>query len=148
MAEESCAGCHKNIDPFGFVLESYDQIGRWRTHSPPLRTSKKYKEALGLPVESAGKLADRTKLEDITDLKKYLREDIAPFAECISEKLLTYATGRSMNCSDHKLIRDVVKDVPRGRIPRSGDSSSEFRELLDTVELFALLYFRVILRLS
>ena len=34
--------------------------------------------------------------------------DIRPFAECLSEKLLTYATGRSMNYSDRKLIGEIV----------------------------------------
>ena len=44
------------------------------------------------------------------DLKAYLRNYISPFAECISEKLLTYATGRPMSYSDHKLIRQIVEE--------------------------------------
>lgn len=28
----ACNGCHALIDPLGFGLESYDAIGRWRTH--------------------------------------------------------------------------------------------------------------------
>jgi hypothetical protein len=43
--DESCASCHAKIDPLGFVLESYDPIGRWRD---------KYRG--GLPVDSSGKL--------------------------------------------------------------------------------------------
>lgn len=108
MAEESCAGCHKKIDPVGFVLESFDPIGRWRTEYPTQRT--KGKNATGLPVETDGKLTDGTELKDITDLKAYLRNDISPFAECISEKLLTYATGRAMSYSEHKLIKEIVAD--------------------------------------
>tara|TARA_Y100000588_G_scaffold394548_1_gene515622 strand:+ start:3340 stop:5949 length:2610 start_codon:yes stop_codon:yes gene_type:complete len=111
MVEESCAGCHKKIDPLGFVLESFDPIGRWRTHYPPLRSTKNNKKDLGLPIDTAGKLPNGTELRDITDLKNYLREDITPFAECISEKLLTYATGRAMNYSDHKLIKEVVQKI-------------------------------------
>lgn len=108
MADESCAGCHKKIDPVGFVLESFDPVGRWRTEYPAPRTSKK--KQVGLPVETDGHLTDGTELKDITDLKTYLRQDITPFAECISEKLLTYATGRAMNYSDQKLIKQLVKE--------------------------------------
>ncbi|MDA0347593.1 MAG: DUF1592 domain-containing protein [Verrucomicrobia bacterium] len=110
MAEESCAGCHKKIDPVGFVLESFDPVGRWRTEYPSQRTSNKKEKAIGLPVETDGRLTDGTVLNDITDLKAYLRNDITPFAECISEKLLTYATGREMNYSDRKLIRELVRE--------------------------------------
>jgi len=110
MAEESCAGCHKKIDPVGFVLESFDPVGRWRTHYPAPRTANKKEKNIGLPVETDGNLTDGTALNDITDLKDYLRKDITPFAECISEKLLTYATGRAMNYSDHKLIRKLIEE--------------------------------------
>ncbi len=29
-SDERCAGCHRRVDPFGFALESYDAIGRFR----------------------------------------------------------------------------------------------------------------------
>ena len=28
--DESCINCHERMDPYGFALESYDPIGRWR----------------------------------------------------------------------------------------------------------------------
>jgi Protein of unknown function (DUF1592)/Protein of unknown function (DUF1588)/Protein of unknown function (DUF1595)/Protein of unknown function (DUF1587) len=30
-AEAACQGCHGRINPTGFLFESYDQVGRWRT---------------------------------------------------------------------------------------------------------------------
>jgi hypothetical protein len=30
-AKRACIGCHKKIDPFGFLQENWDAIGRWRT---------------------------------------------------------------------------------------------------------------------
>ena len=30
VSDESCANCHIRIDPFGFALESFDAIGRFR----------------------------------------------------------------------------------------------------------------------
>ena len=108
MSDDSCAGCHKKIDPIGFVFESFDPIGRWRTHYPNLSGKSKDRSNDGLPVETDGVLPDGSILRDIRDLKAYLVNDIRPFAECLSEKLLTYATGRSMSYSDRKLIGKIV----------------------------------------
>lgn len=33
-ADQSCRDCHRKFDPLGFALESFDPIGRWRTHYP------------------------------------------------------------------------------------------------------------------
>ncbi len=110
--EDSCAGCHKKIDPIGFALESFDPIGRWRTHYPALRSAgkKKNEKQTRLPVDTAGVMPDGTKLSGIQDLKAYLVRDITPFSECLAEKLLTFATGRRMNYSDRKLIRELVRE--------------------------------------
>lgn len=108
MSDDSCAGCHKRIDPIGFVFESFDPIGRWRTHYLNLSGKSNDRSNDGLPVETDGVLPDGSILRDIRDLKAYLVNDIRPFAECLSEKLLTYATGRSMNYSDRKLIGKIV----------------------------------------
>ncbi len=110
MSEDSCAGCHKKIDPIGFVFESFDPIGRWRTYYPDLSGNSKDKSNEGLPVETNGVLPDGTVLRDVRDLKAFLVNDITPFAECLSEKLLTYATGRSMNYSDRKVIGAIVRN--------------------------------------
>ncbi|MFT7444532.1 MAG: hypothetical protein ACI9AF_001436, partial [Granulosicoccus sp.] len=40
MASKTCAVCHRKIDPPGFALESFDQLGRWRD-----RYSKAHKKA-------------------------------------------------------------------------------------------------------
>ncbi len=38
---ESCASCHRQIDPPGFALESFDVIGGWREHYRPLANRDK-----------------------------------------------------------------------------------------------------------
>ncbi len=110
MSDDSCAGCHKRIDPIGFVFESFDPIGRWRINYPNLSGNTNDRSGKGLPVETDGVLPDGTKLGDVRDLKAYLVNDVTPFAECISEKLLTYATGRSMNYSDRQVIGAIVRN--------------------------------------
>jgi len=110
MAEESCSACHKKIDPVGFVLESFDPIGRWRETYPVPGEKSKNSGREPLRVETDGVLPDGTELWDVRDLKAYLVDDIRPFAECLSEKLLTYATGREMGYSDRKLIAQIVAE--------------------------------------
>ena len=95
---ESCATCHRSIDPVGFVLENYDPVGRWRTKWPK-----------GAKIDPTGVLPDGTPIKDVVALKKWLANDIDPFAECLAEKLMIYATGRVPNYREKKVIAEVVR---------------------------------------
>lgn len=49
--EPACAGCHKFMDPFGMVFESYDAVGRHRTmedNGLPIDTSVQINDAIGV----------------------------------------------------------------------------------------------------
>lgn len=96
--EASCAGCHKLIDPFGFVMENFDPVGRWRDEWPKSNT----------PIEAASTLPDGTPVEDVTDLKRWLLANIDYFSNSFSEKLMTYATGRAPNIAERKELESIV----------------------------------------
>jgi hypothetical protein len=98
----SCASCHEDIDPVGFVLENLDAVGRWRT-SYPTRSSKKKT----IPVDATGQLPDGTKLQDVRDLKKWLAANPHHFTNCLSQKLLEYATGRHLNYRERKIVGEI-----------------------------------------
>ena len=113
MEQKSCASCHQDIDPIGFVFENFDAIGQWRSHYPaPKNEQEKRKKNApakkGLPVDATGIMPDGTKLEDIRDLKAYLVKNPEYFSRCLSEKILNYATGRKMNYAERKLISQIV----------------------------------------
>ena len=124
-ADASCASCHDKIDPLGMVLENFDPVGRWRDHYPIFIQPKDGEEALkaqfyantgkgtkaGPQVDSVGVLPDGTRLDDVTDLKRYLKSNIHIFARCVARKLLVYATGRPMNFGDERVIDQLVHDV-------------------------------------
>src|SRR6185503_11864504 len=55
-----CASCHSRIDPLGFALENYDQVGRWRV------------EEAGKPVDNSGQLPDGTGVRGPMGLKQAL----------------------------------------------------------------------------
>ncbi len=109
MAEQSCAACHREIDPLGFVLENFDPIGRWR-ETYPVYTDENgsSKRTDGSPIDATGTLPTGEHLRDVTDLKKYLADHPTRFARCLSEKLLTYATGRSLNYRERRIVADIV----------------------------------------
>ena len=96
----ACAGCHRRIDPIGFVLENYDPVGRWRQEWPGTATA----------IDPSGLLPDGTPIQDIHGFKAWLLENIDLFSECVAEKLMTYATGRVPNFAERREIETIVKE--------------------------------------
>ena len=123
-SEDSCATCHRRIDPLGFVLENFDPIGRWRTHYPTYAVDADGKTAVeqGAPIDARCEFPGGIELESVRDLKDYVASNIDDFANCLSQKLLTYATGRRMNYADKQEIAEIV-----ARVVRSGGG---FRQLM------------------
>jgi hypothetical protein len=98
-----CAVCHVRIDPFGFALERYDPIGRWRD-----------KDLGGLPVDARAKLKDGTEFDGIHGLRNYLltkKKDVIVRLFC--RRLLGYALGRSVTLSDQPLIDEMIAELNR-----------------------------------
>lgn len=95
----ACSGCHQLMDPVGFSLESYDAVGRWRTADD------------GLPIDTAGALPDGSKFEGVTGLQKALLRHPENFVITLTEKLLTYATGRGVEYYDAPAVRKIVADA-------------------------------------
>lgn len=111
-ADASCASCHKKIDPPGFALENFDPVGRWREFYPVYeKVDNKVIRKNGLPVDATGTMKDGTVLNDVTDLKRYLVENIDIFGNCLAEKLLVYATGRDLGFGDTKEVERIVAEV-------------------------------------
>lgn len=98
--DAACASCHKHIDPIGFMLENFDPVGNWRESWPKIDT----------PIDSTGVLPDGTFINDITDFKAWLVDNIDLFSQCLSEKLITYATGRVPNHAERHEIKQIVGD--------------------------------------
>jgi hypothetical protein len=96
--DPACAVCHVRIDPFGFALEKFDAIGRFRE-----------KDLGGLAVDTKVKLKDATEFEGIDGLRSYLlakKKDVIVRLFC--KKLLGYALGRSVTLSDTVLLDEMV----------------------------------------
>ncbi len=96
-ANPTCASCHAPMDPLGFGLEQFDGIGKFR---------EKDGDSV---VDSSGQLVTGEKFNGAVELLNILatkKQD--DFLNCLSEKMLTYATGRGMEYYDRPAIEQVV----------------------------------------
>jgi hypothetical protein len=95
--DESCIKCHARMDPFGFALENFDAIGRFRVQ-----------DAGGLNIETRTTLPDGTQIDGLVSLRDYLantRRDA--FLRQFCRKLLGYALGRGIQLSDEPLLEQM-----------------------------------------
>ncbi len=94
----TCNECHRHIDPLGFALENYNPIGGWcYTYG-----RKKPK------VDASDVLVDGTAFNGIVRFKQILMAKQDQFAHCLTEKMLTYATGRTLEAGDRPEVNRIV----------------------------------------
>lgn len=105
--DKACFVCHRNIDPLGHALESFDPIGRWRDKYP-----KPKGRGTAPSVDPTGKLPSGETYEDFASFKKVLLDTrLDLFTHSLIEKLLTYTTGRHMERTDRFEIDDILARV-------------------------------------
>ncbi len=56
-------------------------------------------------------LSDGSKFDDLVDFKKILMQKKDQFARCLTEKMLTYATGRTLEATDRPEVDRIVNDL-------------------------------------
>jgi hypothetical protein len=101
-SDPSCNACHGVIDPFGQPLESFDAIGEWRTRE----------RDTGVPVDPTGEMAGTGReLNGIDDVRAALVAEQEQFVQALTEKLVTFALGRSVEYYDMPAIRAIVRDA-------------------------------------
>ena len=94
-SQPGCVQCHLKIDPWGVPFEEYDAGGRLKQAA----------------VDARSELPDGTRVEGVSDLKRYLAEDrIDQVAFSVLKHLATYANGRSLEYSElHYLKQDGMR---------------------------------------
>ncbi len=96
-ASPACAGCHKVMDPIGLALENYDAVGVWRTQDA------------GQPIDASGELSDGSKINGVVELRESLLKRPELLVSTMTEKLLTYALGRSVEADDMPAVRTILR---------------------------------------
>ena len=96
-----CASCHKIMDPIGFSLENFDLIGKWRAMDG------------GKAIDATSQLVDGTQLNGPASLRQALLSRSDVFVRTMTEKLLTYGTGRGLKYYDMPAVRSIARDAAR-----------------------------------
>jgi hypothetical protein len=101
---ETCAKCHRDIDPLGLSLENYDAIGGWRLGYQKSKKSP--------PIDASATMPDGLRLDGAGSIKKHLLDNPEIFTRCLLTKLLEYGAGRRLSIGDKRVMETIVKDEP------------------------------------
>ena len=100
--KESCANCHRGIDPWGIPLENYDAVGRWRTVVPA------HRKRPTTTVDPVSVLPDGTRIDGVGQLQCYLVNDCSDkFARSIVKRMMAYGLGRSLDFGDREAVQTL-----------------------------------------
>jgi hypothetical protein len=91
-----CAGCHSMIDPLGFPLENYDQVGRWRE-----------------PIDNVGELPGGKRIAGPEALKAELMARKTAVVRNLARKMLGYALGRGLTKEDMPTLDAIMSEVEK-----------------------------------
>ena len=93
----ACRVCHAAMDPIGFSLENYDALGKWRT------------QFAGQAIDASGLLPDGNTFDGPQGLRSLMLSRPDDFVGTITEKLMRFALGRSLEYFDMPEIRAIVR---------------------------------------
>lgn len=89
------------MDTFGFAMENFDGIGRWRD-----------KDEQGKALEIGDKVPG-LEIRSLPELKSILKEQREKFGRCVAEKMMIYAIGRGLEYYDDRAIDSVVASLAK-----------------------------------
>jgi hypothetical protein len=98
-ADPVCSACHKVMDPLGFALENFDAVGRWRV------------EDGGKAIDVVDTFYDGSRVDGVSGLRAFLLDNRYLFTQTLTEKLMTYALGRSIEAADMPVVRQILRDA-------------------------------------
>lgn len=97
VANPTCAGCHKRLDPIGLAMENFDAIGAWRDSEQ------------GQPIDASGELPGGISFTGPVELKQVMLSQSDRFVDNFARKLLTYAIGRGIEPFDRPTIQQITQ---------------------------------------
>lgn len=101
---ETCAKCHRDIDPLGLALENFDAVGGWRDNYIGQKQA----------IDAKATMPDGTPLDGVDSIRQVLVDKPEIFTRCLLVKLLQYGAGRELSVGDQRVIDAIVKAEPNG----------------------------------
>jgi hypothetical protein len=94
----TCAGCHAFINPFGFMQENFDPLGRWRT----LDDGHPIDASISVDFLDEGPFSASTPVDALKGFTNSMR-----FKQCFVRQLFRFYTGRDETAADDPLLRQM-----------------------------------------
>jgi hypothetical protein len=113
-----CAGCHAFINPFGFMLENYDAIGRYRT----LDAEQPIDASISVDFLDEGVFSADTPVDALRGFTRSWR-----FEQCFARQIFRFYMGRDEESSDDPSLRRMFVDF----------ASSDKKDLLGMLRTLA-----------
>lgn len=104
-SQESCAVCHRKIDPPGFALENFDPAGQWRDNYPKLDGKSR---KTGPAIDAGYVTADGREFDDGDEFRRLIAADPKRLAANVAEKLLIYGTGAPIGFADREVVEQIA----------------------------------------
>jgi hypothetical protein len=100
-AQAKCVGCHASINPFGFMQENFDAIGRWRTtdDGAPIDAS------ISVGFLDEGPVSTSSPVDALRAFTRSWR-----FQQCFARQLFRFYSGRDEAAGDDPLLRQMFFD--------------------------------------
>jgi hypothetical protein len=121
LNNESCATCHRLIDPIGFGLEKYDAIGRKReklalTFFPARGEAERKPTKVELDLDTKGRISGipDSDFSSPAELGQVLASN-AECQKCIVKQVFRYAMGRPETPGDREVIDKGFDDFKRSQ---------------------------------
>jgi hypothetical protein len=116
---ESCAACHRDIDPPGFAMECFDVIGGFRNYyrslengeypDKKLQGRKVWEYRVGPDVDATGELPDGRSFDNFAEYRELLLENEEQIARNVISQLIVYATGSEIQFADRDEVERILQ---------------------------------------
>jgi len=103
-APQRCQGCHRSINPFGFMQENYDPIGRFRSEDE----GKPIDPSISLDILDEGPLKTTSAVDALRGLTSSAR-----FQQCFVRQMFRYYLGRDERNGDDPVLRQMFFSFAR-----------------------------------
>ncbi len=120
---ESCAACHKRLDPYGLALENFNVVGAWREE----QDGEDFRGRNRPPIVVESQLPNGEAFASFDEFRSLLLQQDDRFRRGLAEKMLIYALGRPVEPTDDGALTEAVETMAAG-----GDT---FRSLIKAIVL-------------
>ncbi len=104
---ETCAACHRKLDPYGLALENFNVIGEWRER----QDGEEFRGHRSPAIDPSGRLPNGDVFADFAGFREALLKQSDRFRRGLVEKLWIYALGRSIEPRDDESLDQTVQHL-------------------------------------